>query len=106
VYLREHEYYNLVEALRRRLRFYSNPSGGKDITKQWTGLGSKTEYKQSLERGYMEVATELNPGNTTWWKLTDKGARVVCYWIGQGYTYEQIEQGGGLPPAKIPQEVF
>lgn len=82
----------LMEALRRRLRFFDNPSGGSEITKHWTGLGSKSAYKQAVASGFMEVATSDNPGHMTWWRLTEKGARIVAYWIGKGFTYEAIER--------------
>jgi hypothetical protein len=102
VYLRKHEYGCLVEALRRRQRFNDL---NKSVTDQWTGLGCKGEYKQAVEAGYMKVATSLNPGHQTWWKLTEKGARVVCYWFGLGFGYSKIE-AGAMPPVMIPWEVL
>jgi hypothetical protein len=95
------EMFALTEALRRHLRFHDHATGGTSITKHWTGLGSATQYKAAVSAGLMECATELNPRYTTWWRLTEKGARIVAYWLGQGWTAERIEQGA-IPSSQVP----
>ena len=65
----------LSEARRRYLQF-GKPIG-KTLTEAWTGLGSATTYKPCSDAGLMEIATTPNPGYTTWWRLTERGARVV-----------------------------
>lgn len=100
--LRKYSLAALVEALRRRQRFNQQ---NQSITDQWTGLGSKSEYAAVLKDGLMVYATSPNPGHMTWWKLTEKGARIVAYWLGQGWTYERIE-AGEYPSAAIPAEVL
>ena len=103
--LRKDEYGCLVEALRRHSRFFTNPSGGPAITSHWTGLGSATTYKQAVEAGYMTLATASNPGHDTWWRLTEKGAKVICFWLGAGYDYKKVEFDT-LPPATIPEMIL
>ena len=107
--LRKQEYYCLVEALRRRSRFHMAGPGDTHtaITNQWTGLGSATTYKQAVQAGYMESIPkhEKNPGYHCWWRLTPKGALVVAYWIGLGFSHERIEREE-LPPMQIPFEVL
>jgi hypothetical protein len=106
IYLRRHEYNVLVEALRRRMRFAAeSPASYKSLLTQWVGLGTASAYKQAMRDGFMEIATSVNPGYATWFRLTAKGALVVAYWIGQGWTYERIEKGE-LPDANIPAEVL
>ena len=99
--LKSDEYSCLVEACRRFSRFghdYSN-----DIEKAWTGLGFKTEYKQACNNGYMEPVHSM-PRNRCmgWWKLTEKGVKIVQHWLDSGYDFETIENGKcpGLPPHK------
>lgn len=99
-------YWPLVEALRRRTRYAPDPVGGKGITSQWTGLGSPSIYKQAVADGCMKCTRGTpTPRVASWWRLTEKGARIVAYWIGQGYTHERIE-GNDLPSRQIPQEVL
>ena len=102
--LRNSEYGVLVEALRRRSRFFGNPSGGPSIIEQWTGLGSANTYRQAVEAGYMICAADLNLGYDTWWKLTEKGARIISFWIGQGWNHTRIE-AGDWPLRQIPAEL-
>ena len=102
--LRKAEHRCLVEALRRRTRFLTDATGGYAITDHWTGLGSATRYKQAVASGFM-IATEPHPGYKTWWKLTARGALIVAYWIGLGYTYGRVEDGH-IPPLVIPETVL
>jgi hypothetical protein len=97
----------MVEALRRRLRFLHNATGGQEITKQWTGLGSASAHKPATKAGFMERATNhpSAPRCDDWWKLTEKGARVIAYWIGQGFTFEQIE-AGKTPSHVLPLSIL
>ena len=79
----------LKEALRRYTRFHQ----GEPLTSAhtWTGLGSETQYAPVADAGYMEIATTRNPGYSTWWKLTEKGAAIVQQWLDEGITHETIE---------------
>ncbi len=90
--LTKNQHYLLVEALRRSLRFHP----GESLTVAWTGLGSATQYK-SVSRCFMKIATSPNPGYSTWWKLTELGAKIVQSWIDLDYTYVKIENNQ-LPP--------
>lgn len=63
----------LREAARRSQMFHR----GEPLTEAWTGLGSATLYKPVVNAGLMECATTLNPGYSTWWRLTEKGAAIV-----------------------------
>ena len=72
----------LLEALRR----YINWHQGEPLTEAWTGLGSYTTYKPAVDAGLMTYATKPNPGYTTWWRLTDKGATYVQAWLDEGRT--------------------
>jgi len=91
---RKGEHWCLVEALRRYLRFHHDCP----ITQAWTGLGSKTQYRQALEAGLMTYATTPHPGYMTWWRLTERGAGIVMAWIGAGWTVERVERGDTPPP--------
>ncbi len=72
----------LREALRRwRMRPKGDHTGGETLTTAWTGLGSATPYKPATDAGLMECATQLNPGHSTWWRLTDAGAVIVRGWL-------------------------
>ena len=91
----------LVEALRRHTRFNLKVDGlGMPLTEAWTGLGSATTYQPAVDAGLMVCATELNPGHTTWWKLTVKGALIVAFWHGKGFDFKRIE-AGELPPMDV-----
>ena len=78
----------LREALRRYCRFHK----GRTLTRGWTGLGTATDYAPVVRGGYMEVATGLNPGYDTWWRLTAKGAAIVQEWLDAGITHETVEE--------------
>lgn len=99
--LNKGSYYCLVEALHRRTRFFHDPSGGPGLTQQWTGLGSTSDYKRAVADGFMEQATVCPPRTKTWWRLTERGALIVAYWMGCGFTHEEIECEE-LPPRYIP----
>jgi hypothetical protein len=101
--LRKSVYLCLIEALRRRTRFFRSFPEGSEITQQWTGLGTPSSYRCAVTDGYMAHHTTASTakGVTTWWKLTPKGALVVAYWIGCGYDYKRIESDD-LPPREIP----
>lgn len=107
--LRKQEHWVLIEALRRRLRFAGDGPGPSPITKQWTGLGSPTQYKQAVEGGYMQATPTPNfARHIGWWRLTDKGARIIAYWIGQGWTLARLEDIHDPydPDREIPGEVL
>lgn len=80
--------YILREAARRFMRFNDVD---ESITDMWTGLGSASAYKPVSPK-YMVVATDPNPGYTTWWKLTSAGAEIVQNWIDDGLTAKEIEK--------------
>ena len=77
----------LREALRRYTRFHK----GELLEQAWTGLGSATEYAPVVNAGYMTVATSPNPGYTTWWRLTERGASIVLAWLITGEDYQSVE---------------
>jgi len=92
----------LVEALRRRERFNDLH---QSITTQWTGLGVEGEYKAAMSAGFMQRTSTPNPRNLEWWMLTPRGAQIIAYWIGQGYTFERIE-AGDVPTVIIPTTIL
>jgi hypothetical protein len=94
--LRTAAYNALVEATRRYSRFHF----GCPLTKAWTGLGSATAYREAVQAGLMEIATQPNPGYMTWWRLTERGAGIVQAWLGAGYRHDKIECGE-LPPYPV-----
>ena len=69
----------LREARRRFHRYGCNDN----IRDAWTGLGSATHYKPVFDAGLMEPIHALHPGNSIWWKLTEKGvlAMIMLGWI-------------------------
>jgi len=81
----------LLEALRRYTRF-GKPEG-KTLIGAWTGLGAMTTYAPCLNVGLMTYATSPNPGYSTWWRLTDKGAKIVQVFLDNGYNYQNVENG-------------
>lgn len=89
--LGRHQLDRLLEALRRYSRF-GKPEG-KSLTEAWTGLGSVSEYASCLNSGLMTYATSPNPGYTTWWRLTEKGAKIVQALLDKGYTHMNVEAG-------------
>lgn len=93
----------LKEALRRYTRFHR----GEDLLTAWTGLGTKTTYKEALEKGFMAwVHGEPYPRTANWLRLTSKGARIVQRWLDQGYTHSNIESGHkpDNPPVTVQGE--
>ena len=97
----------LVDALRRRCRYGAR--GDWTIRAQWAGMGCNGEYKAAVKAGLMELAvipkpsyTVPNPDGMSWWKLTEQGARIVAYWIGQGFASKTLENGD-LPSKVIPR---
>lgn len=79
----------LLEAARRWLTADDHDrKNGLELA--WTGLGSATVYAPAVSGGFMVCATSLNPGHSTWWRLTDKGAAVVRRWIDGGLRAEHF----------------
>ena len=99
--LKQTQYNNLVEALRRFDLFHSQ----EDITKAWTGLGFLSEYKSSVQTGLMKLALmefdnpnkKPTPHIMHWWSLTEKGAKIVKHWKDKGYNYSDIASNRRLP---------
>lgn len=81
----------LLEAVRRYTRF--GVRDNKTLENAWTGLGSYSTYKPCVDAGLMTYATLPNPGYSTWWKLTDKGCKIVLAILNRGYDYENVENG-------------
>ncbi len=98
--LTKRKHWLLCEALRRYCRFHLQDLR-RPLIDAWTGLGSYTQYKPALDSGLMIYATSPNPGYTTWWRLTEKGAKIVQGWLDTGFTHADIE-AGRLPPAEVP----
>jgi hypothetical protein len=82
----------LLEALRRFSKFNDL---NQSITEAWTGLGSYSTYKPCADAGLMEISTSPNPGYSTWWRLTEKGAMIVNAMRNMGYNHENVENGWG-----------
>ena len=62
----------------------------KPIREVWTGLGSATKYKPVVDAGLMESVHGPHPGNSIWWKLTEKGvlAMILLDWT-EGESHEE-----------------
>lgn len=99
------EYDVMIEALRRRGRFGRIDGRWQAITAQWTGLGTPTAYKDAVKYGLMERSKNPVSRGMDWWTLTEKGARIVAYWIGQGYSYESVE-ANRYPEITIPASIL
>lgn len=107
--LNQREYNALVEALRRTTRFSEEyRTHGHSLTTMWCGLGSATHYKAAQLAGFMEpVHGSIHKGAMGWWKLTERGSRVICYWLGQGFSYLDIEDEGRNDPGyELPLDVM
>ncbi len=78
----------LLREAYRRWKMYSR-GDDKTILEAWTGLGSATFYKPVVDAGFMEPIHALHPGNSIWWRLTEKGvlAMTMLGWI-EGGLYE------------------
>ncbi len=78
--------------MRRPEDRYLKRSGvaAKCITEAWTGLGSATHYKPVFDAGLMEPVHGPHPGNSIWWKLTEKGvlAMILLDWT-EGESHEE-----------------
>ena len=83
---------NQLEILLEALRRYSRFGYKKSITQAWTGLGSASVYKSCADAGLMTIATSPNPKYSTWWRLTEKGAKVRAM-LSMGYDYKSVENG-------------
>ena len=79
--LKNRQFNCLAEALRRCAMHPSEP-----IVKVWTGLGSYTTYKSTIDAGFMEYIHSPNPSYIQWFRLTEKGAKIVQNWIDKGYS--------------------
>jgi hypothetical protein len=103
----------LCEALRRFECFAVRQDRRKwtisHLMNAWTGLGSRTTYKWAIDAGLMTVAprttVQANPGHTSWWSLTEEGARIVLAWHNAGFVcgkdakgYDSFELKTPLPP--------
>jgi len=71
----------MAEALRRCVVFHPE----EHIKDVWSGLGTYTNYKSVLDSGMMQYAHVKNPRYKNWFSLTDKGCKIVQYWIDKGY---------------------
>jgi hypothetical protein len=90
----------LIEATRRYTRFHQ----GEDLLKAWTGLGTPPEYRQAVNDGYMEVLHgKAKPRIASWYRLTEKGAKIVKFWLEKGYDYNKIENNDIPPITLLPE---
>ena len=81
--LNKSEYWILLEALRRYLKFNNQ---NKLITEHWTGLETLTTAKSVIEKGYMNWVYKKPYRSLGWLKLTEKGSKIILKWIEEGYT--------------------
>ena len=101
--LNKSEYWILLEALRRYLKFNDQ---NKSTTECWTGLETLTTAKSVIEKEYMEWVYRKPYRNLAWLKLTEKGSKIILKWIEEGYTnleflkeydWEFPSKNGNLP---------
>jgi hypothetical protein len=96
----------LCEALRRFQCFHVEGDRNKkwnlaDLQSAWTGLGYASEYRPAIAGGYMTAAGKYAPRCQGWFKLTEKGAKIVLQWHKDGYKavdYELTDR----PPQVTP----
>jgi len=109
--LKNEQYNNLCEALRRFLCFSKRRDGKTvaDLETCWTGLGPRSYFKETAEAGLMQIV----PGHsyasrcTCWWSLTPLGAAIVRQWIRKGYTKtSRKREVGGLLRSRIVWDCF
>ena len=81
--LNKSEYWILLEALRRYLKFNDQ---NKSITECWTGLEYSPRAKIVIEKGYMNWVYKKPYRSPGWLKLTEKGSKIILKWIEEGYT--------------------
>lgn len=81
--LNHSEYWILLEALRRYLKFNDQ---NKSITECWTGLEYSSRVKTIIEKGYMNWVYKKPYRSLGWLKLTEKGSKIILKWIEEGYT--------------------
>jgi len=105
VYLKRDIFSWLVEALRRELMHGDKDyNANKALTEKWLGLGMPSTYKQIVAEGYMvPVHPPITPKVEAWYKLTEKGARVVQFWLDQGITLSNFNTF--YPDHRIPIEI-
>lgn len=89
--LNKSEYWILLEALRRYLKFNQY---NQSITECWTGLETSFTEKSTVEKGYMNFI-HGNPYKRClgWLKLTQKGSKIIEKWIEEGYTELEFVEG-------------
>lgn len=84
IQLNRSEYWILLEALRRYLKFNDL---NKSITECWTGLGYQSQVKSVVEKGYMNwISGQPYKRCLGWLQLTEKGSKIILKWIEEGYT--------------------
>ena len=88
--LNKSEYWILLEALRRYLKFNDQ---NKSTTECWTGLETLTTAKKVIEKGYMEWVYKKPYRSLGWLKLTEKGSKIIEQWINDGYTELEFIEG-------------
>ena len=102
--LNHSEYWILLEALRRYLKFNDQ---NKSITECWTGLEYYSKAKSVIEKGYMNwTCGKPYWGCLGFLNLTEKGSKIIEKWIKEGYTeleflkeydWEYPTKNGNLP---------
>ena len=88
---------NLLREAYRRWKKFGGVNDNKTLLQAWTGLGSASHYKPVLDAGLMEPVHGLEPGQSLWWKLTEKGvlAMIMLGWIEGDLNEEETWQGVG-----------
>jgi len=81
--LNHSEYWILLEALRRYLKFNDQ---NKSITECWTGLETLTSAKSIIRKEYMDWVYRKPYRSLGWLHLTEKGSKIILKWIEEGYT--------------------
>lgn len=74
----------------------------EDLTKAWTGLGSRSKYKPAVDKGFMESTHGRNDRYDCWWNLTKAGAEIVLAWHTAGYDCGDGYELKKTPPIKFP----
>jgi len=102
--LNKSEYWILLEALRRYLKFNQY---NQSITECWTGLSGFSNAKSVIKNGYMTwVHGKPLKRCIGWLKLTENGSKIIEQWINDEYielefikdlNWEYPTKNGNLP---------
>lgn len=73
------------------------PGSKIDLTVFWVGYGPPSTFAPVVDAGLMQAAAPVLPGIWGWHQLTKLGARVVCAWRAEGYSYTAPGEEGAPP---------